>query len=322
MNLPRAAQLPIGSFGAVMGLAGLGLSVREAAPVLAGAVRAPAHFSEPWIALAALVFAWLLPAYLWKLIKAPRAVREEFANPVQMGFCATLPVSMTLLAGGLAPYVPALADALWWAGVVLLLAMQVWGLQRVLAGGIELEKVNAGWMILFIGGIVVPGSGLALGHEDMSRFAFGVSAAATPLVMGLVLLRALVRPALAAALQPSWFILLVPPALVYAHGSALFRELAFLENLFYFALVLSAALLIHARGLQRWPFGVLWWAITFPLDALAYAAARYAGSHATPLWTAVCGATLVLAMLAVVLVLVRSALALRGGNRQGAAARG
>jgi tellurite resistance protein len=311
VKVPRASQLPIGSFGAVMGLAGLGLSVREAAPVLAGAVRAPAHFSESWIALATLAFAWLLPAYLWKLIKAPRAVREEFANPVQMGFCATLPVGMTLLAGGLAPYVPPLAEGLWWAGVVLLLAMQAWGLQRLLAGGIDLEQVNAGWMVLFIGGIVVPGAGLQLGNEEMSRFAFGVSATVTPLVMGLVLLRALVRPALPAALRPSWFILLVPPALVYAHGSVLFRDFAFLESLYYFGLVLAVALLAYARGLARWPFGVPWWAMTFPLDALAYAAARYAGGHAEPVWTVLCGATLILAMLAVVLVLVRSALALR-----------
>lgn len=309
--MPRAVQLPIGSFGAVMGLAGLGLSVREAAPVLAGAVRAPAHFSEPWIALATLAFAWLLPAYLWKLIKAPRAVREEFANPVQMGFCATLPVGMTLLAGGLAPYVPPLADVLWWTGVVLLLAMQVWGLQRLLAGGIELEQVNAGWMILFIGGIVVPGAGLQLGHEDMSRFAFGLSATVTPLVMGLVLLRALAKPTLPAALRPSWFILLVPPALVYAHGSVLFRDFVFLESLYFFGLVLAAALLVYARELARWPFGVLWWGMTFPLDALAYAAARYAGGHPEPVWKALCGATLALAMLAVVVVLARSALALR-----------
>jgi tellurite resistance protein len=309
--VPRAVQLPIGSFGAVMGLAGLGLSVREAAPVLAGAVRAPAHFSEPWIALATLAFAWLLPAYLWKLIKAPRAVREEFANPVQMGFCATLPVGMTLLAGGLAPYVPPLADVLWWTGVVLLLAMQVWGLQRLLAGGVELEQVNAGWMILFIGGIVVPSAGLQLGHEDMSRFAFGVSATVTPLVMGLVLLRALAKPTLPAALRPSWFILLVPPALVYAHGGVLFRDFVFLESLYFFGLVLAAALLVYARELARWPFGVLWWGMTFPLDALAYAAARYAGGHPEPVWKALCGATLALAMLAVVVVLVRSALALR-----------
>ena len=311
MKLPRASQLPIGSFGAVMGLAGLGLSARAAAPVLAGTLRAPAHFTESWIALAALAFAWLLPAYLWKLFTTPQAVRAEFANPAQMGFCATLPVGMTLLAGGLAPYLPGLAGALWWAGVVLLLAMQVWGLQRLLAGGIELAQVNAGWMILFIGGIVVPVAGLPLGHEGMSRFAFGVSAAITPLVMGLVLLRAVIGPALPAALRPSWFILLVPPALVYAHGSALFRDLAALQSLYFLALVLAAALLVYARALARAPFGAPWWAITFPLDALAYAAARYAGEHPAPVWSVLCGVTLVLATLAVILVLVRSALALR-----------
>ena len=53
-------------------------------------------------------------------------------------------------------------------------------LQRLLAGGIELGQVNGGWLMLFVGGIVVPGGGLPLGYEEMSRFAFGVSAAIAP----------------------------------------------------------------------------------------------------------------------------------------------
>ncbi len=301
-----------------MGLAGLGLSAREAAPVLAGAVRAPAHLSEPWFALAALAFAWLLPAYLWKLWRSPRAVREEFANPAQMGFCAALPVGMTLLAGGIGPYLPGAGAVLWWSGIALLLAMQVWGLQRLLAGGIELAQVNAGWMILFVGGIVVPGAGLALGQEEMSRFAFGVSAAMTPLVMGLLLWRAVVAPPLPEGLRPSWFILLVAPALVYAHGSVLYRDFRFLESLYFAGLLLAAALLAYARGMARWPFGPSWWAITFPLDALAYAAARYAGDHPAPVWIALSGATLLLAGCAVVLVLARSALALLARRRNAA----
>jgi tellurite resistance protein TehA-like permease len=44
-------------------------------------------------------------------------------------------------------------------GAALLLLFQVWGLLRLLEGRIDLEKVNGGWMILFIGGIVVPGGG-------------------------------------------------------------------------------------------------------------------------------------------------------------------
>jgi len=309
--MAAAPQPPIGAFGAVMGLAGLGLSARAAAPVLAGTVPAPAHFTEIWILLAALGFAWLLPAYLWKLLKSPRAVREEFANPVQMGFCATLPLAMALLAGGLAPYVSQLAAVLWWAGVAMLLAMQVWGLQRLLAGGIELAQLNGGWLMLFVGGIVVPGGGLALGYEDMSRFAFGVSAAIAPLIAGLMLLRAVIGAPLPAGLRPTWFILLVPPTLIYAHGSVLFRELAFLESLYFLALVLGAALLVYARGFARWPFGAPWWAFTFPLDGLALAAARYAGSHPAPVWTMLCAATLLMATLAMLLVLLRSVLSLR-----------
>jgi tellurite resistance protein len=310
--MPRASLLPIGSFGAVMGLAGLGLSVREAAPVLPGLVRAPAHLSEPWIALATLAFACLLPAYLWKLATVPRAVREELADPARMGFSATLPLGMTLLAGGLAPYAPPLASFLCVSGAALLLALQAWGLWRLLAGGVELARVNASWLILFVGGIVVPGPALALGHEGLARFCFGVSASLTPFVTCVVLIRALITQPLPGALRPTWFILLVPPSLVYANGVALFRDFAFLDNLYFLGLILAAALLAYARDLARWPFGAPWWAITFPLDALAFAAARYAGSHPEPVWTLLCGVTLALAMLAVIAVLVRSAFALRG----------
>ena len=118
-----------------------------------------------------------------------------------------------------------------------------------------------------------------------------------------------------AATQPTWFILLVPPSLIYANGLALFPGTIFLESLFYFALALGAALLVFARRMMRWPFGPPWWAFTFPLDALAYAAARYAQDHPTPLWRGVCAATLLLATGFVLLVLwrtLRSAASRRG----------
>ena len=41
-------DLPIGFYGAVMGLAGLALSARAAASVFPGVIRAPAYFTEPW----------------------------------------------------------------------------------------------------------------------------------------------------------------------------------------------------------------------------------------------------------------------------------
>jgi tellurite resistance protein len=256
-------------YGAVMGLAGLGLTARAAATVFPGFLRAPAYFTEPWVALGALFLAALLPLYLLKLFKFPAAVKEDFTNPATLGFCGALPVGMTLVAGGIAPYSALIGNLLWGAGCALLLAFQIWALLRWLSGGIELAKLNAGWLIILVGGIVV----------------------AAPLPE---------------ALRPSWFILLVPPSLIYANGVALF-SLEFLEILYFAGLVLAIALLVYARNFLRWPFAPSWWAFTFPLDALAYAAARYAQSHPSMPWKLVAAAALAVATLFVVVVLWKTA---------------
>ena len=296
-------DLPIGAYGAVMGIAGLCLTARASPPLFPGVVRAPAYVTEPIVLLGLLALLLLLVLYFIKLVRYPKTVRDEFTNPATLGFCAALPVGMTLVAGGIAPYSPAGGNVLWWSGAVLLFCMQVWGVARVLQGGIELAQINAGWMILFIGGIVVPGGGIALGHFEASRFLFGASAAATPCVMGLVFYRAAVGPALPEALRPSWFILLVPPSLIYAHGLVLYPGLAFLDNLLFFGLVLAAGLAVYARGFARWRFGVPWWAFTFPLDAFAYAAARHAQEHSSQPWRVVAAIALLAATAAVLICL-------------------
>ena len=145
---------------------------------------------------------------------------------------------------------------------------------------------------------------------EASHFLFGVSATAAPLLMAVLLYRAIVGPPLPERLRPSWFILLVPPSLIYANGIALFPDFAPLENLYFLALVLAAALLLYARGMFRWPFGPPWWAFTFPLDALAYAASRYALDHPEPLWRLLAAVTLLLAAAFVMVALVRSLAAL------------
>jgi len=308
-------DLPVGYYGAVMGLAGLGLSARAAAPLFPGVVRAPAYFTELWVALGLLAFLILVPAYLVKLARYPEAVRKEFTDPVQIGFCGAVPVGMSLVAGGVAPYSAVLGDILWWSAFVLLLAFQAWALLRWLSGGIELAQVNAGWLIIMVGGIVLPGPGLALGHVEASRFAFGTSAVATPLLMALLFYRAVLGPPLPEVLRPSWFILLVPPSLIYANGLALYPEMTFLQSFFFFGVLLAVALALYARAFWRWRFGPPWWAFTFPLDALAYAAARHAQDHPGAVWRAVAAATLALATAFVALVLwrtLRSAASRRG----------
>jgi len=92
---------------------------------------------------------------------------------------------------------------------------------------------------------------------------------------------------------------------------ALYPDAQALELLFYLALVFSAGLLLYARSCLRWPFGPAWWAFTFPLDALAYAAVRHAQQHPSPAWQAIAAATLCVATLFVAMVLVRTLAAAR-----------
>ena len=299
-------NLPAGAFGAAMGLAGLGLSARAAAPLFPGVFRAPAYFTELWVALGLIVFAVLLPTYVLKALRWPETVRAEFANSAQFGFFGTIPVSMFLVAGGLAPYLPGAADAIWWTGAVLLFVLQVVALSRWLSGSVDVGQLNGGWLVIVVGGIVAPGGGIALGHLEATRFLFGVSAVAALPLTALLAYRAVLGPPLPQPLAPSWFILLVPPSLIYAHGVALYDSAGFLEMLYYFGIVLAVALLIYARGCLRWPFTPTWWAFTFPLDALAYAAVRYAQRHPAEPWTAIAGAALLIATLFVVVVLVRN----------------
>jgi len=308
----KLKDIHVGNYGAVMGLAGLALTGRAAATVWPGVVRAPAYVTEPWVLLGVLALVLMLALYF---LKGWRSVRADFANPMTMGFCGALPVGMALVAGGLAPYALAFATGLWWLGFALLTLFQVWALLRLLSGGVAPGEINPGWLIILVGGIVVPGPGVTLGLAEASRFSFGLSATVAPILMALLFHRAVTGPALPEGLRPTWFILLVPPSLIYANGLALFPGMIFLENLFPFALALAAALLIYARGFARWPFGPAWWAFTFPLDALAYAAARHAQDHPTPLWRGVCAATLLLAALVVLTVLwrtLRSAASRRG----------
>jgi tellurite resistance protein len=303
---PALRHVHVGMYGAVMGLAGLGLTARAAAPVWPGVLRAPAYFTEPWVLAGLIALGILIVLYAIKLARDPRSVREDFINPLTLGFCGAFPVGMSLVAGGIGAYFPLAGRALWWLSFALLIAFQVWALARLLSGGIELAQVNAGWLIILVGGIVLPGPAIALGLAAPAHFAFGISATVAPILMALLFYRAIAGPAFPDGFRPTWFILLVPPSLIYANGLALYPQLEFLETLYFFALALAAALLLVSRRFWRWPFGPAWWAFTFPLDALAYAAVHFAQQHPSALWRTVAGAALLLATLFVSVVLLRS----------------
>src|SRR5262245_19800088 len=97
--------LPVGLFGALMALAGLGLAG------LGLARRRPRSFlpvksPPPGIprAIGLLGVAVPAPAFLLKGARHAGVAAEELGRPAALAFAATLPVGLTLLAAGVQPY--------------------------------------------------------------------------------------------------------------------------------------------------------------------------------------------------------------------------
>lgn len=297
--------LPLGIYGMVMGLTGLGLAWRTA--------LAPAWVSEPWIALGAAVLALLVALHVAKLLRHADAVRAELANPALLGFCGAMPVGLSLVAAGLAPHAAPLAGILWWIAYALHLVFMAGGVVRWLAG-MKLAEFNTGWIILMVGGIVVPVGGLPLGYTRAAEWLFAASVALAPVLMGLSAWRAMSPPPLPAAARPTWFVLLAPPMLLYINGPDVWAPGPWLDAAYFGGMLLALWLLVYARGFWRWPFSPGWWSFTFPLDAVAVASLRYADAHPAPLWRGVAWAALALATGAVLLVSARTLFALRAGR--------
>jgi len=303
--------MPVSIFGAVMGIAGLALVSRNAARVLG----VPAWIGEAWAILAVALFAVLLVAWLRKIVAHPDAARAELTHPGPLAFVSTLPTAMALAAGALGPHWAMGASILWWTSIVLIFAFQAYALGLWLRGGVDLSNVNTGWMIMMIGPVPMAAGGVALGELEAARVLFGIGVVATPFVMGLAFHRTIVGPALPPGMRPTSFILLVPPGLACALVPVLWDVPGhyLLDALYYFDLVLCAGLIVASRDATRWPFTPAWWAMTFPLDALASAGLAYAQQSGTSLALALGWATWILATAAVLLVLVRSVIAVSRG---------
>ena len=294
-----------------MGVAGLALVSRDAGRVLG----VPTWIGELWAALAVLILAALLVAYGLKVIAHRDAVRAELDHSGQLAFFGSIPIALALVAGCLAPYSMPLAKALWWIAVIGIVVLQILSLGRWLAGGVDPAHVNTGWMIMMIGPVPMAAGGVVIGELESARFLFGLGLVATPFVMGMVFQRTIVGAPLAGGVRPLSFILLVPPALTCALVPTLWNVPGhyLLDALFYFDLILCAALLVASRQATKWPFTPAWWAMTFPLDALAAAGLAFAKFNPGQPAVTLAWLTWSLATVVVIMILLRSTMALGRG---------
>ncbi|MEO8938397.1 MAG: hypothetical protein ABI277_09360 [Burkholderiaceae bacterium] len=124
----------------------------------------------------------------------------------------------------------------------------------------------------------------------------------------LIFSRLLFEPPLPDPLQPSLMILLAPPSVgMSAYVATTGQVDLFAQALYALTLFLLAVLVSRLRSLTRCcPFGVSWWAVSFPLAAAAIAALRMAVVYPGWITDAIACALLAGATLAIVWLLGRT----------------
>lgn len=254
-----------------MGVAAMGLAWREAA----AHGLAPAAVGEATIAIAAIVYLWGAAQIAGRLAFYPASIFDEWRDVARAPFASAAGIAMMLLATGAAPYHASLAALMWACGLCLHL-----GLAAALAWGFRtryrLCEITPAWLITLASSVLAPVEGVPAGYAAASQAIWAASLGAYAIVTILIARRLLSGPALHDSLRPTLAILVSPPAVATIGRLSLLQQAADPATLALFCVSLSIAIcgLPFLPRLFRPPFAMSWWSATYPLAALAIAAAR------------------------------------------------
>lgn len=261
-----------------MGLGGLSLAWRRAAVVW----EVPAWPAQALFWLALAVFVVVSTAYAAKWVRHPDAARAELRHPIRMTFVPAITIDLIVLATAGQDLLPTVATVAWWVGAVghLLLTvvvMSAWFGRH----DIVLDHVTPAWFIPVVGNVITPLAARELGSVELAWFSFGVGVVFWIALMPIVLRRVLLHgQSLPLKLMPSIAIFIAPPAVAGLSWLALTESSAddpVFRILFAATVMFTAMVLAQAPMLARVPFGVPWWATTFPLASASAIATAAAG---------------------------------------------
>lgn len=280
-----------GYFSVVMGLSGLALAWHRASGALGDMAEGIALVAG---ALALLVFLALLVASVLRWQRYPAALAEDLKHPVRHAFVAAFPVSLLLLAavgvqlGGVAGPLTSMWAVMWWAGAAGQLWATVWVLGRWLAPAATASATGASlWpsvtpvlLIPVVGNVVVPLAGWPLGHQVWSAAQFGIGALLWPVVLALIVARRIAHGPLSDRILPAWFITIAPPAVIGVVAAQMQAPQPVVLGLWGVGLFFLLWVAPMVRRIAGQPFGVPFWAFSFPLAAftvLTFRAAELTG---------------------------------------------
>ena len=301
-------HLPVGIFGASMGVFGFALALRAAG-------LAQASAAMQWVGVA--FFLLLAGTYATKAVLHPADTRAEWNHPVRIAFFPAISISVLLTATLLAEHHPGIATALWMAGaaghaVLTVLVVTQWIGHRPF----QPMHLSPAWFIPAVGNVIVPLAGVRLGYPEISWYFLSVGLLFWIVLLTIVFNRLIFHDPMPGRLKPTLVILVAPPAVAFLawlqlHGGVVDDFARVLLNIGY---VFTLIVALQVPAILRLPFALSFWALSFPLAAITTASFRFAGLTGSTfhLWT---GYVLLAALtLAIIGLTVRTAQATFAGH--------
>lgn len=258
-------RTPPALFPSTLGAIGLSLGWRSAAEVLG----APLVIADALLVASGGVFCFILISYVAKLSVRPAIVFDDLSPaPGRAAVSAGSMCLMVLAAGVLrATGETGLAERLWFLGLGLHI-VYMFCVIKVLAGLPAAERqVTPVLFLPFVGYIVSPFAGPALGYYDLSYWIFMYTLFGGALILALAMPRYFIGPTAPLA-RPAAAIALAPLSVGALSADAL--DLTLLAAVFCWAnLPVAALLLARIRWLTAGGISPLWGAFTFPSASFA-----------------------------------------------------
>lgn len=308
----RLKHYPVTFFAIVMGLLGLTLALRSAGRFLP--VAEVASGVMLWVSLG--VFGLVAAIYFAKLLRHPGAVIEEWHHPVKLAFFPTMTISLLLLAAALQTSRPELAEWVWLIGVagqgVLTLAVvSGWISHR----SFEVGHLSPAWFIPAVGNVIVPIAGARMGYIEISWLFFAGGMMFWGILLTMVMNRLVFHDPMPGRLFPTMVILIAPPSVAFTAYVGMNGVIdGFARTLIYAAYIFAALVVVQLPKLARLPFALSWWALSFPLAALAIASFLFGRLEASGLHQGLGTGVLLVLVLVVVALTLRTALAIWRGE--------
>lgn len=280
VNASSLQHLGFAWFAMVMGLCGLSLAWARAVP---HAGTAALQVSMLLGGLAGGVLALLLLGQLWRLLRYPAALVADARHPLRHVFVAALPSSLVLLPTvWVAHYGYSLwADVLWMLGAAGLLVATLGVVGRWLQPGLATQDfwrpMTPALFIPVVGNVLPALAGTSLGHPVWAAAQYGLAAVLWPVALALVWVRIGMCGLWPQRLLPTTFIMIAPPSVLALSGHALGVPELWVHMLAGVALFFTLLSFSVLRRCLQQPFGMPFWALSFPLAACAAL-----GLHLTP----------------------------------------